>query len=250
MDTRHVVHRADGWLVEGEGAAEGGATASTQRAAIATARTIVAAQGGGQVIVHAQDGTIRENVAVGADPHVSHSDKVQPIDRPTAGDVIELILDDHRRFEEFLRQLRDRTQDRKARLAEFAAVLIAHAEAEETEVYPYLKRRSVTDPEEVEHGKEEHDEGHVALAALFDASDPDSPDFDDGVEELSQALTHHLDEEERELLNPARLEVDEANRAQLGERFAAERIAQLDADCGKAGNVRRIASRAHDRSDV
>lgn len=250
MGAQHVVHSADGWQVESEGAEQASATAPTQRAAIASARAIVAGQGGGQVVVHAQDGTIRENIAVGADPETSSTAEVQPISRPTEGDVLELVLDDHRRFEDLLRQLRDRTQDRKARLAELAAVVIAHSEAEEAEVYPYLKRRNVTDPEEVEHGKEEHDEGHVALAGLFDTSDPYTESFDEGVEELSQALSHHLDEEEREVLNPARTEVAESRRAQLGQRFAAERVAQLDADCGRADNVRRIASRAHSRSGV
>ena len=37
-----------------------------------------------------------------------------PIDlgRPVSGDVIDLILEDHRRFESLLRQLRDNSSDR------------------------------------------------------------------------------------------------------------------------------------------
>ena len=39
-----------------------------------------------------------------------------PIDlgRPVSGDVIDLILDDHRRFETLLRDLRDSSTDRDA----------------------------------------------------------------------------------------------------------------------------------------
>ena len=250
MSNRRVVHTGDGWRVEGESAGQDSATAPTQRAAIASARTMVSDGGGGQVHVHAQDGTIRETISVDASSDGVRTNAARPIPRPTQGDVLELILDDHRRFEELLRRLRDRTEDRPARLRDLAAVLIAHSEAEEAEVYPFLRRKNVADPEEVEHGKEEHDEGHVALARLFDLSNPHSDDFDNGVEEVSEALSHHLDEEERELLNPARRELPESRRTELGKNFATARVAQLDADCGRPDNVRRIAQRAHDRSDV
>ena len=33
--------------------------------------------------------------------------------RPVSGDVVELILDDHRRFEALLRDLRDNSSDRR-----------------------------------------------------------------------------------------------------------------------------------------
>src|SRR4051794_32131877 len=43
-----------------------------------------------------------------------------------ATDVVELILADHRRFEELFRELRDRTSDRPALLGELAELLVAH----------------------------------------------------------------------------------------------------------------------------
>ena len=45
-------------------------------------------------------------------------------------------------------------------------------------------------------------------------------------------VNHHLTEEELTILNPAREEVGEQVRAELGEAFATERNPQLDADCG------------------
>ena len=59
--------------------------------------------------------------------------------RQTGGDVVEVILADHRWFEEALRELRDVRSDRAAVLADLATVLIAHAEAEESKVYPALR---------------------------------------------------------------------------------------------------------------
>lgn len=166
-------------------------------------------------------------------------------------DVIDLILADHRRFESLLRNLRSTESDRAAARAQLSAVVVAHAEAEEAEVYPTLRRTSDdVDEHEVEHGAEEHDEGHVALLALLEVDDVDSDKFSRAVHELSEALSHHLDEEERTILNPAREDVAEDVRAELGAAFARARQAQLDADCGAIDNVRRLVARAHERSDV
>jgi len=60
-------------------------------------------------------------------------------------------------------------------------------------------------------------------------------------------VSHHLDEEERDILNPARSEVAEEVRAQLGVAFAAERSRLMDDDCGNIDNVRRLVRRAKKR---
>ena len=163
---------------------------------------------------------------------------------PTHGDVVELILDDHRWFEETLRQLRDETSDRESLRADLSAVLIAHAQAEEAKVYPVLRRKHAIDAEEVEHSEHEHDEGNEALLALLEVTDTSSEDFSDKLHELSEALSHHLDEEERDVLNPARTDVDDETRAKLGADFAAERSIQLGLDCGSADNVRKVVESA------
>ncbi|TWD84086.1 hemerythrin HHE cation binding domain-containing protein [Kribbella amoyensis] len=160
------------------------------------------------------------------------------------GDVVELILADHRWFEEALRELRDVRSDRAAVLADLAAVLIAHAEAEESKVYPSLRKRDAIDAEEVEHSEHEHDEGNEALLALMEVGDTSSDEFGDKVHELSEALSHHLDEEERDVLNPARTDVSAEVRERLGADFAAERARLLDANCGEIENVRRIVAEA------
>ena len=80
------------------------------------------------------------------------------IPRPTSGDVTELIKEDHRLFEEMLRQMRDVDADRDAVRQAFAELLVAHSEAEEHEVYPKLKTKKVIAREEEEHG-ERGDEG-------------------------------------------------------------------------------------------
>ena len=166
-----------------------------------------------------------------------------------AGDVIDLILSDHRLFERLLREVRSADADRRAALDELSAKLVAHAEAEEREVYPSLRHDDAIDREEAEHGKEEHAEGHEALLEVLEIGDPDADDFGEALEELTQALAHHMDEEERTVLNPAREEVSMEERERLGVAFMEERRRQLDADCGSIDNVRRLVreSRAADQ---
>jgi hypothetical protein len=128
--------------------------------------------------------------------------------RPVSGDVVELILDDHRRFEALLRDLRDSTSNRDAVRQAFATLHVAHAEAEEKYVYPKLRRKDAITEHEAEHGEEEHAEGHEALLAVLELEGTDTQAFDDAVEELAKAVNHHLTEEELTILNwPARTSV-------------------------------------------
>jgi hypothetical protein len=164
--------------------------------------------------------------------------------RPVSGDVVELILEDHRRFEQLLRQLRDSTSDREAVRAAFSALHVAHAEAEEKFVYPTLRRKDAIDEHEAEHGEEEHAEGHEALLKVLELEQCEGDEFDEAVEALATAVNHHLTEEELTILNPARDDVRADVRARLGEEFAAARNSAIDAGCGSLEQVRTIVADA------
>lgn len=155
-------------------------------------------------------------------------------------DVVEVILKDHRTMEELFRRMRSVEADRAGALDKFSALLIAHGEAEESEVYGALKRFKDVDNEEVEHGKEEHAEGNEALLALLEVDDVGSDEWDARLEDLVKAVSHHVDEEERTILNGARENVSDERRAELGSAFLREREKQLASDCGSIENVRRI----------
>ena len=159
-------------------------------------------------------------------------------------DVVELILADHRLFEELIRALRNREEDRQARLDELADLLVAHAEAEESQVYPKLSRKAPEDAEEIEHGAEEHADGHAALLELQQRVDAEVADFEEALEELSETILHHVDEEERDVLNAARENVEDAVRAELGRAFLAERDRLLDGRPGDPANVGRLVANA------
>ncbi|MEU2915271.1 hemerythrin domain-containing protein [Streptomyces massasporeus] len=155
-------------------------------------------------------------------------------------DVVELILQDHRRMEDLFRRMRSVEDDRAGALREFAGLLIAHAQAEEAEVYPALKRYKKIDDEEVEHGEHEHDEGNEALLELLEVEEVGSDEWDSKLEELVEAVTHHADEEERTILNGARENVAMERREELGVAFVRERARQLNAGCGSVENVRKL----------
>ncbi|MEV6249431.1 hemerythrin domain-containing protein [Streptomyces sp. NPDC051742] len=155
-------------------------------------------------------------------------------------DVVAVILKDHRTMEDLFRKMRSVEADRAAALKEFAALLIAHGEAEEAEVYGALKRYKGVDNDEVEHGEEEHAEGNEALLKLLEVEDVGSEEWDARLEELVEAVSHHVDEEERTILNGARESVSDERRAELGRAFQEERAKRLASDCGSLENVRKI----------
>jgi hemerythrin superfamily protein len=165
-------------------------------------------------------------------------------------DVVDLILDDHREMERLFRALRNRDENRQARLRELADLLVAHAEAEEREVYPVLKREAPEERDEIAHSYEEHDDGHEALAALQEVSDGDQETFEERLEELVETVTHHLDEEERDVLNAARENVEEETRKKLGDAFLQARNDLIAQQPGDPEKVRELiaASRTGDSS--
>jgi hemerythrin superfamily protein len=165
-------------------------------------------------------------------------------------DVVELILADHREFERLFRALRNREEDRAARLTELADLLVAHAEAEEREVYPNLERYAPEAEEEIEHSHEEHSEGHEKLLDLLRVEDVGSEDFEEALEELVETVTHHLDEEERDVLNAARENVPDDTRAELGRAFLRARNQQLEGSPGAVDNVARLVEEAEERGEL
>ncbi|MER5311759.1 hemerythrin domain-containing protein [Streptomyces sp. NPDC002773] len=159
-------------------------------------------------------------------------------------DVVALILQDHRRMEDLFRTLRNVEADRATALEEFADLLVAHASAEEDEVYPALRRYKNVDGEDVDHGVHEHHEANEALLALLEVGDTASEEWEEKLEELVTAVNHHADEEERTLLNDARENVGDDRRTELGQAFRKARARYLESGCGSVENVRELVAAA------
>ena len=82
---------------------------------------------------------------------------------------------------------------------------------------------------------------------MLELKGTDTQAFDDAVEELAKVVNHHLTEEELTILNPAREEVGDRLRAELGEAFATERNAQIDDGCGTSTHIRKLVAQAPPR---
>jgi hypothetical protein len=144
-----------------------------------------------------------------------------------------------------LRDLRDATADRQTARQALAEVLIAHGEAEEEKVYAQLRRKRAITAHEAEHGEHEHAEGNEALLALLECKGTDTQKFDDAVEDLATALNHHIGEEEQTILNPARTDVSEQVRQDLGVAWATRRNQLLEEGCASITKVRALVAQAH-----
>ena len=166
------------------------------------------------------------------------------IPRPTSGDVLERILEDHRLFEDLLRLARRNDTDREAARHALAEVLVAHATSEEEKVYPTLRRdRAITEHEE-EHGEEEHAEIIEALLELVRVKGTDTQKYDDALEELATVVNHHSNEEEQTILNPAREDVSLEEREELGVAWLTRRNQLLEQGCASEEQVAALLHEA------
>jgi hemerythrin superfamily protein len=140
-------------------------------------------------------------------------------------DVVDLIMQDHREVERLFAELRDHPEKRPLLVPVLTAVLTAHSRAEEAEVYPAAADEAGAS-DDVEHSQEEHVEADELLAQLADA-DPTSEAFDQILNKVIDAVTHHVEEEESSVLPAIKERLSDQRRAELGEAFLASRAEHL-----------------------
>ena len=172
------------------------------------------------------------------------------IPRPTSGDVLERILEDHRLFEDLLRLARRNDTDREAARHALAEVLVAHATAEEEKVYPTLRRGRAITAHEEEHGEEEHAEIIEALLEFLEAKGTDTQKYDDALEELATAVNHHSNEEEQTIINPSREDVSLERREELGIAWLTRRNQLLEEGCASPEQVSALLEEAVDEGTL
>jgi len=142
-----------------------------------------------------------------------------------SGDVVDLIMQDHREVERMFEVLRSAPEKRAGLVPVLTTLLTAHSRAEEAEVYP-AARDEADEADEVAHSQEEHIEADQLLARLAE-TDPRSVGFDEVLDELVSAVTHHVEEEESKVLPGMRQRLSDQRRAELGDAFLASRAQHL-----------------------
>jgi hypothetical protein len=149
-----------------------------------------------------------------------------------AADVVELIKNDHREVERLFDLLKKQPATRGLNFPVVCALLVAHSRAEESEVYPVAKDEA-GETEEVAHSQDEHAEAEHMLEEMAEM-DPDSAEFDKALDELIEAVKHHVEEEESRVLPGMQQRLSEARRAELAEAFVAARKEHLGDRPGQA----------------
>jgi hemerythrin superfamily protein len=147
-------------------------------------------------------------------------------------DVVDLIMADHREVERLFEILKSKPDQRAVAFPTLSALLIAHSRAEEAEVYP-VARAEAGETDEVAHSQEEHAEAEELLVQLGKL-DPMGQEYEPALQKLVDAVTHHVEEEESNVLPGMRERLDDARREELGEAFSRSRAEHLGDQPGQA----------------
>lgn len=139
-------------------------------------------------------------------------------------DVVDVIMNDHREVERLFDKLRQR-DGREQTVPVLVTLLTAHSRAEEAEVYP-VARDEAGAADKVAHSQEEHAEADRLLEELA-AADPESPEFDEVLAKVVEAVTHHIEEEEKTVLPAMQTGLGDERRAELADAFLANRREHL-----------------------
>jgi hemerythrin superfamily protein len=130
-------------------------------------------------------------------------------------DVTKLIEQDHREVEGLFQQFK--SAPGKDLAMQICEELDAHAEAEEKIFYPVVKDE--VDAKLAQEGEDEHGEARQLIGRIKQTED--EAHLAELVTELEQAVQHHVQEEENEMLPKARSTVDAGRLSELGQEFQA-----------------------------
>lgn len=131
--------------------------------------------------------------------------------------VIELIEQDHREVEALFTQF-ERNGD-EAVATKICDELDRHASAEEKAVYPVIASEVPGGGKMAREGEDEHREARQLIGRIRQTSDKEH--LAELVTELKEAIQHHVQEEESEILPKTREALDRVRLDQLGEEFQA-----------------------------
>jgi hemerythrin-like domain-containing protein len=130
-------------------------------------------------------------------------------------DVVDKIEHDHREVEGLFAEFND-APDRELAL-KICHELEIHTVAEEEAVYPILEEELTNEEDQVEEATDEHQEARDLIAEIRSVEDLN--ELTRLMGQLEAAISHHVDEEEAEMLPQARRELPDEELEDLGEKF-------------------------------
>jgi hemerythrin-like domain-containing protein len=136
--------------------------------------------------------------------------------------IFDLLHEDHQRVTRILNQLReDEESDSRAELVEeVRRDLEMHATFEESEVYPEIEK-VIGEEGELKHAVEEHDEAIRLIERLAASVDEGDEEWAERLEDVKDAIEHHVEEEEKEFFAQARKKMSKQTSEQLARQYKA-----------------------------
>jgi hypothetical protein len=132
-------------------------------------------------------------------------------------DVIETIEHDHREVEQMFSQF-ESTRDR-AVADKICDELDKHTKAEEAAVYPVFADEVEGEEKLVNEGEDEHKKARQLIGRIRQTEDDEH--LADLMNQLKEAVQHHVKEEETEMLPKARSGLDQSTLDRLADDFEA-----------------------------
>jgi hemerythrin superfamily protein len=134
-------------------------------------------------------------------------------------DIVDDIIRDHREVEAVFDEIEKGGGGNKHDLVEHViAELVRHSVAEEQYLYPVARRVLPDGDQLVDHELEEHAEAERMMKSL-EKTDAEDPEFDELTRKLIDAIRHHVEDEEKDLLPKLREVCDSAELRELGQKF-------------------------------
>lgn len=130
-------------------------------------------------------------------------------------DVVERIEHDHREVEQLFAEFQQ-TRD-QATAAQICDELDKHTKAEDQAVYPVFAEELSNEQSKVREASDEHKEARQLIGQIRNTKDEDH--LVELMTQLEQAVQHHVEEEESEMLPKARRELPESELDELGTKF-------------------------------
>jgi len=135
--------------------------------------------------------------------------------------IFTTLKSDHKKLKSYIKKIKaDLKADKKpaASFKSFVALLKAHAPSEEKALYDRMKGAGGKAKDLALEGKEEHHVADFLVAELSSLSMSDET-WEAKFEVLSEALDHHIEEEEGEMFKAARAKLSKAELEQADIEF-------------------------------
>jgi hemerythrin superfamily protein len=135
-------------------------------------------------------------------------------------DIYQLLKKDHQEAKGLFKKIQSGKGDKMSLFSELRQELTIHMEGEEKLFYPVLKKNDET-RDITEEGIEEHKEAKKILKEM--QGQKDDQQWRSKLQELREAIEHHIEEEEHQLFEKAKHVLSKEQVSEIAQQFQQEK---------------------------